>query len=175
MRRILVAAVLALAACQSPTEEPQPEPAPAAVPHGPATEAPHSCEVLGVGAVGEVVGDEVEEIDATAGETLNLCTYELPDGFGTVDIAVVNLHALAAQGERVTPNAYIGQLRDGAGQGEVQNLAGVGDGDALSIAYELGSQAWAFQGMLVVGAYATNVLEPTELAARLLEAALDAL
>jgi hypothetical protein len=39
----------------------------------------------------------------------------------------------------------------------------------------LGSQAWAFQGMLVVGAYATNVLEPTELAVRLLEAALDAL
>lgn len=171
MSRTLLAALVFAAACQSPTPEPEPPPDPV----GPGVQAPHPCDVLGVDGVAEVFGEQVEEVDATGGQVLQLCTYELPDGLGSVDLAIVNLHALAAQGEIVTPNAYIAQLRDGAGQGHVEPLPAVGEGDAITIAYQFGSQAWAWEGMLVVGAYTTNVLDPTAAAVRLLEAALEAL
>lgn len=174
---MLVAALVVAAACQGSDTGPpsEPAPTPGAQPQGPGIAGPHPCDVLGEAAVSAVVGEDVTEVEATSGEVLALCTYELGDGIGTVDLAVVNLHALAAQGERVTPNGYIAQLRDGAGQGEVAELDGLGGGDAITITYEFGGQAWGWEGMLVLGGYATNVVEPTSLAVKLLEAALDAL
>jgi hypothetical protein len=85
---------------------------------------------------------------------------------------VVSLAALADIGEPVTGDAYLADLADGAGAGEVGDLDGVGDGAAITIAYELGSQAWAWRRTLVVGAYATHVPDATDVAVELLHAAM---
>lgn len=186
LRTVLLLTALVLTACSPESAEPTPTPTatpgvvlptlPVGEPQGPVDPERvllDPCSLLTAAEVSEVVGQTVDEGGLSGGEVFQLCTYQLSDGLHSVDVAVVDLQRLEeSSGERVSGDEYVATLREGAGDGIVAELDDLGDGEAITIAYSGGSQAWAWTGDRVVGAYADAVPDTIATATALLEAAL---
>lgn len=179
-RLLLVAAAASLVACSTgdePAGEPAAQPAPDAElgPVDPEAGAPDPCDLLTRDEVAGIAGEAVAEGSVVGGQVLTLCTFMLPGGQASVDVAVADLDRLAQLGDPSSGDAYIDELRGGAGAGVVGDLDEVGEGEAITITYAGGSQAWAWTGDLVVGAYADALPDNDAVAVALLRAALAAL
>lgn len=135
---------------------------------------PQPCSLLDDSEVGDIVGVPVSQEASSGEDVFRLCTYALPDGAGAVNIAIADLAWLATTGEKVSGEEYLAELRR-SGAGVVAEVAGVGEGSAITITDERASQAWAWRGQVVVGAQAEAVDDPADVAVRLLRAALQQL
>jgi hypothetical protein len=129
------------------------------------------CALVDEAQVSDHGGEPFHPVGVEGGAVLSLCVFETDDGLRSIDLAVVDLARLSEQGEQVDGEAYLAELAAGAGDGPVTELDGPGDGRAILISYANGSQAWAWDGDRVVGAYATGLADADAVAVALLRAA----
>jgi hypothetical protein len=177
--RLLAAflAALLLVACTPGGDEgsslPTPPPATEQPELGPSLPPVDPC-ILDGAAVSEAVGVDLPEGAPSGGELFALCTFGDPEvDFGTADIALVDLERVSQESEQdVDGEVYIAELASGVGAGDATDLDDLGDGSAVLLTYPFGSQAWAYVGGFVYGAYASDLGDDDAVAVDLLEAVL---
>lgn len=172
----VLAASLLLLGC---TADEEPEAAGTGADLGPEAQPPGAVDpcLLGGDEVAAITDEELPQMGPSGGEIFAICTYGDPEAAGaTADIALVDLTRVSEEsGQEVDGEAYIAELADGVGTGTAEPLDGLGDGSAVLLSYAFGSQAWAYRGDAVYGAYASGLADDDALAVELLEAVLDSL
>lgn len=155
---------------QGTPDEPRPSPT-AFAPVGPGEDDP--C-MLSEARVAEITGQQFSLLGPTGSPSFRMCTYGEPADPFSVDLALVDLAAASEEsGEEIDGELYISDIRDGAGDsGEVRDLDALGDGSAVLVTDPFGSQAWAYVGDMVYGAYSSGLDDDARYAEELLQAVL---